>query len=646
MKRIEIIKIGLVDCKSACPEVLNKLQNNCGALGVSPEKTQKIVRAGRFIDHIWRTQGKAVVSLPCGGGKTEWTFAYLTDCVDRWDNPETRLEDIPSSCIIVVDSVKTAEERVARLRAMEVAEKYLGIYHSHNEDECQRLSGREITYQEIRKEENRHICKECGGREECKYNNRYSELCKRIVFMCHEGFCRLHEQNKVPRDYDIIIDEEITNLFYDTLRRPELEAFLKHVPSDNSDALQSIKDIIEELLDFMNSPDECKATHKWQLPIRKDTKTEAIEDLYEESQSSEDMDLDLYADHYRDLIYKLAYVLPEDFSIYVWPETNEITIARDRINFQIPNKVILLNGSAQLSMNIYNQPEMRIWCCPEVEEVYDNVTLHCLKMNPTKNRMKHEDCITELMEYAKEVFGSVKDSVGQDAVFFALNKTNDEMEEAISLYFPLVQEKDIGHRGSLIGRNDWRDYDNGLVGSSLFTNLGIYALFASLRNNKEYAQCEIFREVLGKDGHARLSPQFTRNFHIVNRDIDDEFQRRAVYELHQYIMRLSCRHQTKDPVHVVAIIPNIEMLLLLHDLMPGFIVDSPDPMLKLANHLLNSDEPIMNDEIYDKFGLAKNGDTLRRIREVMSKYGWILTKLDGARGNVKEWVREIVDTVD
>jgi len=168
-------------------------------------------------------------------------------------------------------------------------------------------------------------------------------------------------------------------------------------------------------------------------------------------------------------------------------------------------------------------------------------------------------------------------------------------------------------------------------------------LSASLRNNKEYKREEIFVKRQNEEEGVWWSPRFTKDFHIVNKDIDDEFQRQAVYELHQHILRLSCRHQSQDPVRVVLLIPNIEMIRLLHDSMKGFKVESPDGMLRLANHLLNSKQPILNDDIYDLFELSKAGKNRKKIKKIMDSYGWTLTQLKGKKGNRKVWVKEIKD---
>jgi len=644
--QIEVKRKLLNECNQYRPGVIEMIERICKNMDIKEDKIEKITNSARFIDDIFQMQNKSIVAVPCGGGKTLWSTGYIIYCYEQWERPELTEDEMPNDLMVIVDTVKTAEERIEQLKKLGVKKEYIGFYHSFNEEECKRLSGKELTFKEISKPDNKHICRDCLARNECKYCSRNIELSKKIVFACHEGFCRLHEAERIPKGKDIIIDEEIKNFFHDTIKKPELEAFLKHVPDDEgSDAIVEIKNVIRSLLEVINNSDKRKCTLKWNMQIKNDTKVQALKDIYDASQSSEDMDLDLYSDHYRDLIYKLGYSLREGFRNYVWAEKQEVAIGRDRINFNIDNRVIMLNGSAQLERNIYEHPEMKIWVCDDINETYQNVTLHCLRMNPTKKQLLDRDNITELMEYAREVFRKIPGHEFElGGIFFAVNKVNDEMEQVIEELFPNTQDKDKGHRGTIIGSNNWRDYDNGILGSSSFTNLASYALSASLRNNKEYSREEIFAKRQNEEEGVWWCPRFTRDFHIVNKDIDDEFQRQAVYELHQHILRLSCRHQSQDPVHVVLLIPNIEMIRLLHDLMEGFKVNSPDGMLRLANHLLKSKQPILNDKIYDLFELSKAGKNREKIKKIMDSYGWTLTQLkDGKKGNRKVWVKEIKD---
>ena len=615
-------KIKLAECSHYDNPLTRHISRYCSHLHIPDVKRDKILSTGRFIEHIYDSTNKSIVDVPCGGGKSVWAQAK---CMQTLENPCT------TGLIVVVDRIETAEKRLNTLLELGYSGQDIGIYHSYNEKLCHELSGKTIRFKNIAKKENRHICKGCETNTQCNYYLRRSNLKKKVVFMCHEGFCRLYERKRIPKDKCIIIDEEILNLYCDTFTKARLEAFIALEPVNSpSPNIDIIKNIMRSLLAVMDDRLSILSTIQWTNLINDDIKDDALAELTGSSSSSEDDDLDLAIELHKELLNQFAYVFATGYDVYIWAEEKEVIAARNRISFDIPNRILMLNGSAQLSRYIYNNDEMHIWSCSGLRDTLPNLKLTSIQVNPTQKKLKDVDIINSILQYSKE-------KLGDSGVFFTINKKNGSLIELIKQHFPNVKDKDIGKRGSIIGSNEWTEYRLGVMASSLFNNMSFYALSASLRNKREYPQHTLFNYNAEK---LIFSPKFTKHFKLLNEDVNDEFQRHAVYELHQHIMRLNCRVDNLSNTEVVVLLPNIEMVKLLHDLMPGFQIDGNDKQIKLANHLLNSCQPIQNSEIFDMFDLEKSGQNLLYIKKIMDMFGWVLVQVEGSKGNVKEWVRQ------
>ncbi len=673
--------ISLAGCRPLDAGMEQALNDICRIRKVEEDASRRIRDTARFLNEVFRSQEKAMADPPCGSGKSFWADAHTLDCARQWDNPLRTISSDPpppKPIYLVVDTLKSGQERVDALIGVGVPQKDIGFYHSFWEEEHNRLTGESVHYEEFAEDSGaRNQCMSCPSKAQCRFGNRNSELRKAVVVMTHEGFIRLHEKRLIPPDRDIIIDEEPSLYFQSFIRKGQLHFFLRHLNKlqVTSAAIQRIREIAEELLAVIDDPTMHHGTLQWHSTVPHATKVEAIQEL-EELERLKDQGnqsgnvgesyaptvLEDMADAFRlpyslSLIFTLGYALLEGAKVFIYCDGKDIAIARDRIGFEIPNKVILLNASAHVSRYVY--PEgMAIWTCEDLRGNYQNVTLHCLCGSLTKKYLSREDHLQAMAEYAKTKLGS------NDPVFLAVNKekhsgTGSESprdgdddraaddasrcpKKVIISEIPTIVEKDIGYRGSIRGSNRWQDVSKGIIATSVFTDVAQYALNASLRTGREYSRDELF-QIIDPDTQKRI-PRFTRQRNIQQPEISEECLRQAADEIYQTIMRLSCRRDRATPVDVVLFVPNIDLLMYIYALMPHVRIKSDNPSLAIADDLLNLSAPLANDALFEKLGLDKtSGKNIAKVERLAARVGLHKQNAPEMPGNHVEWVKDTRD---
>lgn len=641
--------LALRDCRLLSSGMEQALAQVCRSRQVPPPKCESLRETVRVIDQVWRSRCKAIVDVPCGGGKSTWALARIADYVRRWQDPQCSPDSVPPApnpIYLVVDTLLTGIDRLNELVGLlGVPSEYVGFYHSHWEDECRRLRGEDgKTFYDIARD--RHICKDCERGHDCFYFNRNTEIAKKVVILTHEGFIRLHERGKIPCDRDIIIDEEPA-LYYTTMFSVrELTRFFQRLASLQPDtpSVNRVRELAGRLLDLANTQDKQRSTVRWTWTLSHGDRMEAIrafERLTVEnggtgimtgstgSQATwEDM-AELVLPESLDLIYRLGYSFGQGATTYVYCDGDKLSVCRDRIDFGIPNRVILLNGSAQVARHIY-PTGMTVWNCPDIKPNYPNVTLHCLCGLPTKTWFKNDFNVRTLVAEAARVLHV------HDPLFLAVNNLTDISKVGLSVIamarsaFPLISDADIGQRGSTKGSNNWFQHRQGIIATSWFTDMSHYALCASVRHKRSYARDDLFQDN-GK-------PKFRRGSKLASDDLNEEFLRQAADDIYQTIMRLACRHDSNETVDVVLLVPNIELLAYLGRLMPNIRVRSEDFSLAFADVLLNTEVPLSNEEMYRNLTLGKSsGKNVKRVQQIAAMFDWVKTKASGRRGNHNIW---------
>lgn len=614
----EITEIPLAGCD---PLDLPELDEACAALGVPRERVE---RGCRFVCHVLARHGRGVIHLPCGAGKSTSADALIL-------RRAREAGGIRRPVWLVVDTLAAGQERIDRLVRIGVDRSLVGFYHSHWARECHGFRSDCPSYSEISRDF--RICGDCYAQHQCLSvkRNRRRQLRRKIVVLTHEGFVRLHELGKVPPDADILIDEEISNFYMARFPGEWLDGMQRHIPYDTP-ALAEVRGVVNEMQRLLRDPERMHGSVRWERRLDGDTKRQAIRDVEAFVRRNavgsvlHDHELEAGLDEFKWKISRLGYALAEGFRTFAYADDGQVWIARDRMNLRIPNRVLLLNGSAACARFPYES--MPTFSCPDLQTSYSNVTVVPVMAAPTKKWLAKEENLLALVDRAKSCLGG--------EVFVAVNKgMSKERRDLIAESFP---EARFGTRGSIVGSNEWRALDGGLVATSLFTTMAAYALMASIRNDREYASGELFR--IDRRGIRR--PWFLSNRRLACGDVDREFMLHSVYELHQTVMRLSCREQRARPVTVVLLATDEEMLAMLGRLMPGFRVAGGDGRFALSEVATRQEGGIPNRELYEMAGLDPGSARHRqRVEAVMPMHGWTKVQEPGVRGNRKAWVKGV-----
>ncbi len=627
--------------------IADSLQTIGSIINIGLNKFEDIKQTSRFISHVWETNNKSIIDVPCGGGKTQWSMAYIYSCVAKWVDPLISLSSdppAPNPIYLVVDTLKTGIERQqALLNNLKIPPEYIGFFHSFWAEECEALrgDGNGYTYHDIVAQ--RTLCKDCQYREKCTFFNRNTEISRKVVIMAHEQFVRLHERGKIDPSRDIIIDEEPKLYYSVVLFLNHLKSFVDSTEkaSINSENIRKIRNVAIQLIE-MGEPNRIQSACKFHVSITNDEKLAAIKDLEEwaGSQGSgnrgsvdADDDMDVILPKSQATIYALGYALLSGARTYTYSDGQTISIARDRIDFRIPNRVTILNGSARVSSYMYPD-DMSVWTCPSLRKTYPNLYLHCICALASKKWFQSPDNIQVLVDAAKNALNI------NEPIFLAVNKINGRGKVGLSVQNAICKSFsgttiDVGERGKIRGANDWLDKKQGIVGCSIFTDMAHYALHAAIRCDQEFQREQLFNGV---------HPRFNKRSSLAEQAVNEEFLYQSADEIYQTIMRLAVRHDNNEEAHVVLLVPNIDVMGYLHCLLPNAIVESNNLSLSFSNLLENNDTPIPNAEMYDKLGLTSisSGKNKKRAEQVAALYGYVCQKSITQKGNKKEWVRNSV----
>ena len=657
-------RIGLASCHELDSVFARSLSLVMEARAIADRKRGSILNVNRFIQQVWATENKAIVDVPCGGGKSLWSLATILSHVEKSRaNPEGT-----NPLYLVVDTLKTGRERLNTLLSLGVPNDYVGFYHSFWQAECEELrDGKGYAYEQV--VSNRHLCSDCPAHGKCGYHNRYSHLNRPVVILVHEGFIRLLENGRIPSGRDIIIDEEPNPYYMATFKRKDVERLAGRLQSirHRGPQLDAITESITALHMFAVTLENQRCTRLWTKLISQDDKVAVYHHLrrhlgpdlgsadigegYGKPTLVAPLDADdgLEADngapweeeflrqHSLTLLGDLGYALREGAECFVYADLDKISIARRRMDLGIPNRVLLLNGSASLYRHVMGE-HMQVFSCPDLKEEYPNVVIHCIEALPTKRRLKDRAFMERYVSFAKEALGDA------DVGFLAINKRpmsqastageeeDTSIEGALRKAFPMVKEENIGERGSLIGSNQWVEEGDGIIAMSLFTDIAHYALHASLRHGREISADEMFQV-----SNGRTSLKVSKIGHLSPHEVDDELRREAAHELYQTIMRLKCREDSAATINVVVVLPYVELLSDLHRLMPNIQVrGGKDGNLEWLWDVIRSPSPIPNADWYRANGLdPTSGRNIRRAKELGEAFG---RRPEKRGGNFVFWV--------
>lgn len=243
----------------------------------------------------------------------------------------------------------------------------------------------------------------------------------------------------------------------------------------------------------------------------------------------------------------------------------KLSAVRNRLDFDLDNDVYVLNASSCFGLARWDGFVAVRDASPATAE---GVTVHAYEANSTKHRMQKE--AEAYLSYALDV---VRRN-GRKRVLLATNKQEtqtEEMRQALANFKGQLREQGVavseGERGSIIGRNDWRDCDAVVIGYGLFTSIANVALKASLVEGRAIDEDRIW-ETKTVNGEVVRQPRLSGRG-VVDPGLREIDRRLFADEVYQTGLRGVARNWKGESMDVIVAAPAMDYLLPLRQVLPG-----------------------------------------------------------------------------
>lgn len=518
----------------------------------------------KLIWHTLKNERKAIIDIQCGVGKTLVTSSYVATSADRW--------------IIVKDTNDACRKQCELLKQYGVDWKEIQVLEGWKEAFCkERLDGlqkfyprklntmkrvfMDRAYSEIPNgwtafyDKQNSPCATCWastcGFRNCRTHTRVKNALKnkRIVVMTHSRFLELvHWVGKPLEGFRILIDEEPKVFEGVSFASKQIELMLHTFKGCLSGKVE------QHLNGILSNP-----------------KTGSIEDTvsYDKNElktlqgkckrlSQDDKETCYAYLHFMGYAAKrFAFVEGDKYG-------KKISFARNRLNWTLPNDVYVLSASARFGLAQWDG--FTVVRGKDQKEA-EGVTVYGYAMNSTKHRMDKE-----VSDYLKYAFGLVKAN-GRENVLLALNKEDNQSQavKTASAWFKKECSK-LGvkvmeaERGSIIGRNDWRDCDCVILGYGLFTSVSNVTLNQSLVEGKEIGGARVW-DVKTIDGKEVKQPLIRKG--MVDKALRETDRRLFADDVYQVGLRGRARNWEGETMDIITSAPGIDYLIPLGQVLPG-----------------------------------------------------------------------------
>ena len=239
------------------------------------------------------------------------------------------------------------------------------------------------------------------------------------------------------------------------------------------------------------------------------------------------------------------------------------------INVKSDIPTIILDGSARNQITKWE--DFIIVSCSQLVKNYPNTTLHLIKANPTKKKLSQSHIAKKIEHLAKNILNS-KDNV----IVFQNKKPVASVKRLKDIINENGASYVIMQRGEHIGSNKGKSCNKAIIDMSIFTTIADYALKASIVNDREIVENEIFNLRRG----VRYPAQSRDGFCC--KDINEQFILSLERNLYQAIMRGCIREDNTNTYDVIALIESYSIIShLLNDLPDMKIIVDEDSILNL-----------------------------------------------------------------
>jgi hypothetical protein len=297
-------------------------------------------------------------------------------------------------------------------------------------------------------------------------------------------------------------------------------------------------------------------------------------------------------------------------------EVETYDCSTDAIQFNIPNKTIILNASAQFS-----HVEWEDFVIYKIDEELDfsNTTFYCILANATKRRImegskNQKPLIDTILKKADNI---IKEKEIKD-IFLATDKkcTNEKIKK-----FRIKHEKQKCNivniaRGNIQSNNSARGCEIAIITMANFTTLSDYLLKTAMAN-QERIDADRF---INEKGYLKMHKGFD------DEQIDEEATRQMIDEVYQTVMRGNIRSDNKNKYEVIVVLTP-KLMIEMMKLFPGAKFSSVDKKLNALITINNMSEDALNglserdkDKIFgtvrEKIKMDKRDNLIQKVKKL------------------------------
>ncbi len=312
----------------------------------------------------------------------------------------------------------------------------------------------------------------------------------------------------------------------------------------------------------------------------------------------------------KETCYRYLHFMAYKATRFAFVETDrfgkKLSLVRNRLNFELANDVYVLNASSRFALATW---EGFTVVRQQEQKQAQGVTVYAYACNSTKHRLDKE-----AENFLKYAIDTVKAN-GRKRVMLALNK-EDNQSQAIkqaSKWFKdecakLGVEVAVAERGSIIGRNDWRDCDAVVLGYGLFTSIANVALKQSLVEGREIEGSRVWDTKLINGVEVR-QPRINKG--ITDKPMRETDRRLFADDLYQVGLRGVARNWKGDEMDIITTSPGMDYLFPIQEVLPGCTIVCGEAELSNieTQDLLKGDK-----ELTQVFGLPNDPEYREQAR--------------------------------
>jgi len=350
----------------------------------SRKMLNEISNTDMLLDYCMKSDDKRIIlQSPCGGGKSTASIAYIATNANN-ENPIWLISETRLLCLANKQELEQVYNiDVGYLSGFDLKRCSKAVIDSNGSYYIDDMKSMREAY-------NRSFCSGCSDIKTCYfYQSRNKEkeiLSKSAIVMTHKKLITLFQQNKIPDNVTIIIDEELKrweNLSFIENDLFELRNIVKDVHLWNDQTLIiEYQDFIFALEKLMNECKNNSGVECCDISLSKDLKYQLFKILCKNEISSS-LDTDTF-DQLNEFVNFFSNQSTKYMRFQKGDCFNSYDCGTDTINFNIPNKTIILNASAN-----YSHVTWEDFVIYKIKESlsFQNTTFHCILANPTKRRI-------------------------------------------------------------------------------------------------------------------------------------------------------------------------------------------------------------------------------------------------------------------